>query len=65
MVIQKVSVTGLRIIATVCDQGKSNEGAIKLLNNETRAHHIRNDIEYNDNFYEVVQGNGERIKIVH
>ncbi|XP_029340931.1 uncharacterized protein LOC115033089 [Acyrthosiphon pisum] len=64
-VIQKVSRTGLHIVATVCDQGKPNEGAIRLLNDETRAYCIKNNREYREEFYEVEQENGERTKIVH
>jgi len=52
-------------VATMCDQGKSNEGAIRLLNNETREYYIKNNREYREEFYEVEQENGERIKIVH
>jgi len=66
-VIQKVHETGLRIVATICDQGKSNEGAIKLLKNETREHYLKNHTEevYREEFYEVPLENGYRLKIVH
>jgi len=49
----------------VCDQGKPNEGAIRLLNDETKEYYIKHNLEYRDEFYEVVQENGERTKIVH
>lgn len=49
----------------MCDQGKPNEGAIQLLNNETREYYIKNNLEYREEFYEVVQENGEQTKIVH
>lgn len=52
-------------MATICDQGKANEGAIRILNSETRSYCIRNNIEYRDDFYEVDLENGSRIKIVH
>ncbi|KAL5237449.1 hypothetical protein ACI65C_004859 [Semiaphis heraclei] len=66
-VIQKVHETGLRVVATICDQGKSNEDAIRLLNNETRAYYLKNhnDQDYREEFYEVPLINEERIKIIH
>jgi len=50
-------------VATICDQGKANEGAIRILNSETRSYCIRNNIEYRDDVYEVDLENGSRIKI--
>lgn len=66
-IIQKIHETGLRVVATICDQGKSNEGAIRLLNNETRKYYLQNnaDQDYREEFYEVSLKNDERIKIIH
>jgi len=54
----------LCVEATICDQGKANEGAIRILNSETRSYCIHNNIQYRDDFYEVDLENGSRIKIV-
>ncbi|KAE9525816.1 hypothetical protein AGLY_014042 [Aphis glycines] len=54
LVIQKDSGTGLHIVATVCDQGKPKEGAIRLLNNETKEHYIKHNLEFREELYEVV-----------
>ncbi|KAF0717585.1 Uncharacterized protein FWK35_00029343, partial [Aphis craccivora] len=63
--LKNVQNTGLCVIATICNQGKANEGAIRILNSETRLYCIRNNIEYRGDFYEIDLENGNRIKIVH
>lgn len=54
----------MRVVATISDQGRANEGAINILKHETREFFIKNNKEYRDNFYEVVIDH-ERIQIVH
>lgn len=53
------------VVATICDQGKANEGAIRILNSKTRLYCIQINIEYRDDFYEIDLENGNRIKIIH
>jgi len=57
--------TGLRVVATISDQGTANVGAIKILNNETRLYHVKNNSEYHDTFYEVELHDKQRLKLVH
>jgi len=47
-------------VATICDQGTSNVGAITILNNETRQFHLKNKTQYYSEFYEVELENKER-----
>jgi len=65
-VIQAITSTGLKVIATICDQGATNNAAINLLKTETKQYYLRKDEMYddNDNGYEVNYGT-ERIKIIH
>lgn len=55
------------MVATICDQGRPNEGAIHILKNGTRSYYIKNNIPYKDDFYEIeVRGeNGNVEPIVH
>lgn len=57
------------MVATICDQGRPNEGAIQILKNDTRSYYIKNNLPYKDDFYEVEvrreNGNIERLPIVH
>lgn len=53
------------MIATICDQGASNEGAIKLLNEETKAYCLKNNKKYSEDYYEIECDGNERIKIIH
>lgn len=64
-VIKCVNETGLRVVATICDQGKPNEGAIRILNAETKLFYQRKCEEYRDQFYEVALDNGQQIRVVH
>jgi len=64
-VILCVSQCGLKIVATISDQGSANVGAIKILNQETRSYCIKNDLPYDDQFYEIELENNERLKLVH
>lgn len=57
--------TGLRVVATISDQGTANVGAINILNNETRLNHLKNNSEYHDEFYEVELHDKQRLKLVH
>lgn len=52
-------------MATISDQGSANCGAIKILNQETRSYYIKNELPYNDEFYEIELENNERLKLVH
>lgn len=57
------------VVATVCDQGRSNVGAINILKTETKNYHFQQNNEYRDDIYEVefkhLSGRVERIPIVH
>lgn len=55
----------MKIVATISDQGSANVGAIKILNQETRSYCIKNDLPYDDQFYEIELENNERLKLVH
>jgi len=55
----------LKIVATISDQSSANVGAIKILNQETRSYCIKNDLLYDDQFYEIKLENNERLKLVH
>ena len=48
-------------MATISDQGSANCGAIKILNQETRSYYIKNELPYNDEFYEIELENNERL----
>lgn len=50
-VIKKVQETGLKVVATVCDQGTSNVAAINALLKETRETFLRNGQESKDGFF--------------
>lgn len=58
--IKELQKAGLKVIATVCDQGTNNRQAIKLLKEETRREYLRhgeND-DINENIFKI---NGEEI----
>lgn len=40
-------------MATVSDEGSANVGAIKVLNQDTKAYCHQNHLTYNDEFYEI------------
>jgi len=65
MVIQAVTSVGLKVIASICDQGTSNSAAIRVLKNYTKEYYLRRkENNYDDIFYEIEYGN-ERLKIIH
>ncbi|CAI6377341.1 unnamed protein product [Macrosiphum euphorbiae] len=64
-VICEVHKTGLRVVATISDQGRANEGAINIMRNDTRKHYISNNLEYRNDYYEVEVAKGEYLQIVH
>lgn len=57
------------MVATICDQGRPNEGAIQILKNDIRSYYIKNNLPYKNDFYEIEvrreNGNIERLPIVH
>lgn len=63
-VICQVHKIGLRVVATICDEGRANEGAINILKDETIEYCLKNNKLYRNDFYEV-QIDSERIQIVH
>jgi len=66
-VVSCIQETGLEIIATVCDQGTSNEGAMKIWHEETKAYYLRNNELYKEDFYEIecdCSGVKKRVKII-
>lgn len=63
-VVKAIHSTGLKVIATICDQGATNTAAINLLKADTRVNCLRKNIDCNDLFYEVDCGT-EVIKLVH
>lgn len=68
IVICQVQATGLCVVATICDQGCANEGAINILKNETKSYYVKHQKDYQDDIYEieVKSDDGvERIPIVH
>jgi len=52
-------------MATISNQGSANCGAIKILNEETRSYCIKNELPYDDQFYEIELENNKRLKLVH
>lgn len=64
-IVNSIQETGLKVVATICDQGANNEGAIKLLHEDTRAYCLKNNQHYNEDFYEIQCNDHERVKIIH
>ncbi|KAF0722183.1 Uncharacterized protein FWK35_00020495, partial [Aphis craccivora] len=67
-VICQVQATGLRVVATICDQGCANEGAINILKNETKLYYSKHQKDYQDDIYEIEiksDDGVERIPIVY
>uniref|UniRef100_A0A2S2NAR7 Transposable element P transposase n=1 Tax=Schizaphis graminum TaxID=13262 RepID=A0A2S2NAR7_SCHGA len=64
-VIRNVHDTGLRVLATISDQGTANVAAINILKRDTRAYQLKNNIACTDEFYEVEVDNLHRLKLVH
>ncbi|CAK1584670.1 unnamed protein product, partial [Parnassius mnemosyne] len=52
-IIEKVQNTGLKVVATVCDQGATNIAALNQLMEETKGNYLRNDEDYEGGFFEV------------
>lgn len=63
-VIRAVHETGLRVVASVCDQGATNKAAINIIKNDTRSEALRRHIEYKEEFYNVKCGE-DILNIVH
>jgi len=55
----------LAVVATISDQGSSNVGAIKILNQQTREFYLKNQLPYDENFFEIELVNKKRLKLVH
>lgn len=63
--IRGITSTGLKVIATISDQGTTNCAAINLLKTDTREFYLRNNQRYDiDRFYEI-NCDGTRIKVIH
>lgn len=52
-------------MATISDQVRTNEGAIKFLKTETRGAYIKRNEEYRDDIYEIELDDHKTMKIVH
>lgn len=63
-VICEVYSTGLHVVATISDQGATNEAAINNLHSVTKAHYLRQNKEYRDDMYEI-QSNNKCSQINH
>lgn len=50
---KKVLATGLKVVATTCDQGATNIAAINQLINETKADYLRKRKEFKGGFFEI------------
>ncbi|KAL4126818.1 hypothetical protein QTP88_011027 [Uroleucon formosanum] len=61
----KVHDTGLRVVATLSNQGSANVSDINSLRQETRALHIKNNTTYKNEFYEVPLENKQVLKLVY
>ncbi|CAK1593758.1 unnamed protein product, partial [Parnassius mnemosyne] len=52
-IVKKVQKTGLKVVATICDQGTSNVAAITMLIKETQEVYVRNGKIYREGFFKV------------
>lgn len=52
-IITKLHATGLRVLATICDQGTSNTSAINYLIDETRREYLRRNECHRDSVFEI------------
>lgn len=52
-IILKLQETGLKVVATVCDQGKFNVTAINYLIKQTREKYLKNNQSYPDGIFEI------------
>lgn len=53
IVLKKILTTGLKVVATTCDQGSTNMAAINSLINETKANYLRKEEQYEEGFFEI------------
>jgi len=60
-VVREVQKTGLQIVATISDQGRSNDSAIKFLINETKGFFIKRNEKFTDDIYEIQVDDGKMI----
>jgi hypothetical protein len=52
-------------VATISDQKSANDGAMKILSQETRSYCVKNQLPSDDQFYEIKLENNDRLKLVH
>lgn len=52
-IVTEVQNCGLKVVATVCDQGATNLAAINDLINETKAANLRKNIEFRGGYFEI------------
>ena len=53
IILKKIMETGLKVVATTCDQGATNIAAINALMQETKQHYLMNGTEYKGGFFEI------------
>lgn len=53
IIIKKLCDCGLKVVATVCDQGTSNMAALNILMNETRQNYLKSGKNYTGGFFEL------------
>lgn len=53
LIIREIHKTGLKIIATICDQSQTNVSAIKSLREDTRGEYLRKGNDYNSFAFEI------------
>ncbi|XP_045535436.1 uncharacterized protein LOC106716651 [Papilio machaon] len=53
LLIRKIHDSGLKVVATVCDQSQTNVGAIKSLKDDTMKKYLRQAVEYKSHGFEV------------
>ena len=63
-VLQAIHTTGLKVIATICDQGATNTAAINILKNDTKAEYLKKNLNHKKEFYEVKFGT-EYLNVIH
>lgn len=64
-IIRAIQSTGLKIIATICDQGATNTAATNILKNDTKADYLRRNLKYEDDVYYEVDCGTQCLKIIH
>jgi len=63
-VLKALQSTGLKIIATISDQGATNMAAINILKNDTKTHYLRRNLEYKDDLYYEINSDTQCLKII-